>query len=380
MKHVASTLKSIPTSEVFKKIVDPTDDCVDIVADMKAHWAYDLYTRRPGPALLEDGVLKPTDLDLACFLAALVDRKAVINLPVYRSRRGATVRKGEHVVSKDNRHGHVLGLVANMGVFSFSVRMQDMNVMVTNDDGKDTVGAYRNFMVVDLDGQWYDGWKKIEFLPSRKENDFLTDRKLWTGNEIVFENFVHPNRWTSFYGQWYLLTKLLVQRLRAEVKFRNKEMKEKLAAGISFPVVGEGAPRQWPETERVGNVETKEVTAFEAEVDAPIPETFRVYSNDQTGLIAAKKRQVLLQYTDVPTLNFAVRATELAFFNMICDVRTGFGGEPFPSWISGARWEDHKIKRTSWKRLVLHQQFPFEKGLALRYRVYKKSEQVAIES
>lgn len=389
MKNVAQTLKDISASDVFARIQNPNDDLEDVISMMKAHWAYDLYSRKPGPALLEDGVLKPTDLDLACFLSALVDRKAVINIPKYELRRAATRREGEHVVSRDNRHGHVLGLVSNKDVFSFSIRMNDMNVMTTDHDGHDGVGAIRTFMLVDLNGKWYDGWKSIQFMPSRKENSFLEDKSLWTGNEVVFENFVHPNRWVSFYGKWYILTKILVARLRAEASARRAEVKSKLADGkLAFPTEGEGALKEWGETETVGASKPEKVSAFAAEVDAEVPETYAPFPQTQAGLIAANERAKRLTYTEVPLLNFACRATELAFANKAKSFSVYMAGsdeptfpvppEPFPSWITGATWDrSYKIKRTVWNRLVLHQSVPFAKGLALRYRVYKKTEQVA---
>jgi hypothetical protein len=243
-------------------------------------------------------------------------------------------------------------------------------------------------MLVDLDGTWYDGWNKIEFMPSCKENDFLDDKSLWTGNTVFFKNFVHPNRWVSFYGQHYLLTKVLVMRLRAEAAFRRVEVKAKLASGLTFPTEGEGAPKEHGAVEVVGESKAEKVAAFEAEVDVDVPEFYDSYPDTQEGLVAAQKRATLLTYTEVPALNFAVRATELAFaqrarsFDVVsngAEKPTGSPpSEPFPAWISGAKWDhEHKIKRTVWNRLVLDQKIPFAKGLALRYRVYKKTERVA---
>lgn len=385
MKKVASTLKNLDQSELWLRIMNPEDDLREVVEQIKAHWAYDLYARRPGPALLENGALKPADLDLACFLAALVDRKAVINLPTYQIRRPATRREGEHVVSRDNRHGHVLGLVSNKEAFSFSVRIRDMNVITTDGDGNDGVGAYRNFMLVDLDGHWHDGWRKIEFMPSRRENEFLTDRSLWTGDEVVFENFVHPNRWTSFFGQWYILTKVLIKRLRAEAAFRRQEVKDKLRDGLVLK--GDEEPEEERgATEEVGAAESIKISAFVADVEAEVPEVFSPYSMTPEGLKCAKERAARLTYVDVPELQFAVRATELAFAKRT-DVISRFAeGDPkepplpaqiFPAWITGAKWEQEKVKRTVWNRLVLGQRVPFERGLALRFRVYWKSERVA---
>lgn len=371
-------MKELAPKEVINRILDPKDFLNDVIAALKDHWSYDLYTRRPGPALVEDGVLSSTDLDLACFFAALVERSAVINIPTYKSLRAATKREGEYIVSKDNRHGHVLGLTANKDVFTFSIRINDMNVMSSDGSGKDTVGAPRNFTLVDTDGQWYDGWKKIVFLPSRKENAFLEDKRLWTGNEVVFKNFIHPNRWISFYGRWYLLTKILIDRLRAETTFCNSECKRLEAAGIRYPETGPGAQQVWPATESEPGEPVK-VKAFEAEIDGvTVPTAFPGYEVSQAGLVAAKARAKQLRYYDVPMLSFATRATELAFANA-AGWRSGVLKEPLPAWYSDGKWErDHKIKRTLWNRLPLDRSVSFlSDGACLRYRIYEKTERVA---
>ena len=239
-------------------------------------------------------------------------------------------------------------------------------------------------MLVDLNGTWHDGWKKICFSPKRKENDFLESKGLWTGDTVYFENFVHPNRWVSFYGQWYLLTKLLVERYRAEAAFCGTEVKRIQAAGLKFPESGQGAQVEWGKTEVVGPSATEMVPAFEAEIDADIPRSFPAYPTTQVGLVAAKARMNALRFNVTPALSFHVRATELAF----CNKADSFAwlpqstrqhqAEPFPSWITGAAWEhDYQIKRTSWNRLVLGRHAPFVAGMALRYRVYEKSEKVA---
>jgi len=385
MKHVANTLTSLSTTDAFQRLFDPLDPLDDLVLTLKTHWSYDLYSRRPGPALLENNVLTPTDLDLACFLSALVDRQAVINLPTYQSRRPATNREGEHVISALNRHGHVHGLVSNKEVFSFSVRITDANVMTSTPEGKNSLGAFRNFMLVDLDGHWYDGWHSIEFVPSKKENDFLEDKSLWTGNTIYFDNFVHPNRWISFYGQYYLLTKLLVERLRLEAQALSIFVASMKGDGLSLPTSGLGAQVELPAT-TTGESVPKKVKAFEAEIDLPnnlaLPNTFsNPYPHTNDGLTKTYLRFKKLRYETIPSLNFALRATELAFANHSDLLSLTPSSPSFPSWITGATWDrEHKIKRTVWNRLVLHQEVPFSQGLAIRYRVYDKTERVSPSS
>lgn len=394
MKEVAKTITKLSSSDIYQRILDPADEVTDVADLLIQHFSYDLYSRRPGPALLDDGVLKPTDLDLACFLSALIDREAVINLPTYRARRPATVKPGEHIVSKENRHGRVVGLSSNKEVFSFSVRIFDANVITTievDDKATQSVGAYRNFMLVDIDGSWWEGWRKIEFVPSAKENHFLTDKKLWTGNTVYFDNFVHPNRWVSFYGSWYVLTKILVKRLRNEIKFRNAEVKDKLAQGITFPETpakDASVSSEWTPSQSVQVAAGKkvEVKAFEADIDLDggkeVPTEFPRYPDTVEGLVMAKVRSASLLYQIVPLLSFITRATELAFYQRIKELPAeNMADFDFPFWIKGAHWEpNYQIKRTMWNRLVLHQSFPFSKGLALRFRTYTKTERVSVNS
>lgn len=350
-----SPLKDKALGDLLAQVNDRSADVSDLAATLAQHWSFDLFARSPGPALIENGVLKPTDLDLACFLSALADRKAVINLPEYKSRRPTTKKSTEHVISKDNRHGHIVGLRSNKEVFSFGVLVKDMNVMTTEGDTQE-VGAYRNFLVVDLDGTFYDGWKTIEFVPTAKENDWLYDKKLWTKNRIVFKHFVHPNRWPSFYGKYYLVTKALITRMEEEAKALRSWIKERRKDEPKPPYTK-------PELREIGASKKITITAFEAVVDTP---TLKGKFENPRSMNAAELR--LKQITDaLPALRFATRATELAFHQ--------HGPDPRPAWVAGV-WEDWKPKggRVLWQRLVLH-----PSGIALRYRTRDKTETVAAD-
>lgn len=46
----------------------------------------------------------------------------------------------------------------------------------------ESVGEPRNFMMVDVDGTWYEGWKTIELLPKAEENQFLHEHS--QGEEV----------------------------------------------------------------------------------------------------------------------------------------------------------------------------------------------------
>lgn len=374
-KSVAKTLVGILDDPRVKKIQDLSQSVDDLAKKMISDWSMDLYTRKPGPAYDEDGVFVGTDLDLACFMLALAERNAVIVLPKYKARRQAQKTEGEIIVSKDNRHGRIMGLSANKETFSFSVRIEDMNVITQNGT---KVGAPRNFMLVDLDGSWHKGWESIQFVPSAIENDFLNDHNLWSGASVIFKNFVHPNRWISFYGRPYFVTKALIQRLESESTHLNAEVKRLLKAGIDFPESRE--KKEWPKKTNVGDAEKKRVSAFEVEIDLPEPsgKFAEVEATPQALSIAADRRKELV-YSTIQKLRFMARATELAFFK---HGRNGDAAEKMPAWIQNAKWERvFKLpkKRKEWNRLILTQPGVGEFGIAIRYRIWEKTETVAAE-
>lgn len=356
--------------ELLKRICDRSAGINDVIQTLRDYWRYDLYTRHPGPAYFEDGQLVMTDLDLACFMSALAERHAVINLPTYKRRRAKTVREGEHVVSATNRHGQIVGLVANQESFAFGVLINDANVMTAGGGGADGIGAYRNFLLTNLDGKFWEGWDRIEFLPTAKENDFLTDRKLWTGHTLYFQNFVHPNRWISLYGSYYFLTKALIQRLEEESTFLRTERKRLTALGYGGNGHGEAAaPATKKTTLKEESVPTK-ITAFQAEVDVPMSGAFMPQDN------LANVSRLLKQYADaLSALRFAARASELAFAKY-------HGEDRRPGWLKTAAWEDGYVqpgKRIKWRRLVVKDLRPEGQDfdLAIRYRLWTKTERIA---
>ena len=378
MKEVAATIGTLATSAMMGRILDRSKSVDGIAEKLLEHWEFDLSSRRPGPALLENGTLTPTDLDLICLLSSLVKQGSPLVFNEYHSRRPRTVREGEHLTSTDRRHGRLISIVANKETFSFSARIMDLNVILEKqgEGGADRVGDYRSFMIVDLDGTWHEGWRTIEFVPNRKENEFLTKNRLWTGNRIVFQNFVHPNRWTSFYGQYYLCTKLLIARLGEEASFLRSECKRLLEAGVTVPRLAGDVPPSSRKEKKEGSA-TMLVQAFECEVDAPWTGEFQPLALTSDALVRATARAKAISYTMNPQLLVPVRATELAFVKNECKERG------FPAWIKGAGWESGYVpkgRKNRYERLVLHQNFPGEIGFALRYRVYPKTEQVAESS
>src|SRR3990167_1459693 len=135
-KKVAATLTSILENPIMASILDKSHDIDETINEVVSWWRYDMASRKPGIAYTSGGD-KTTDLDLSCFLFELAERNAVINIPIYKSIRAKSIKEGEFVLSSQNRHGNVLGLSANKDVFSFSLRIKDMNAVST-----DNVGAF----------------------------------------------------------------------------------------------------------------------------------------------------------------------------------------------------------------------------------------------
>lgn len=373
-KEVASTLTSILDNPILRDILDRGADMRSTIERVQDFWGMDLYTRKPGPAY-RDGVFVGTDLDLACFLYALVDRKAVIKIPTYENLRAKTHTEGQALSSRHNRHGQILALVSNKETFVFSVKIKDMNVMTT-----DSVGDYRNFSLTDFDGDWYDGWRVVEFLPTADENKFITENKLWTDSKIVFKNFVHPMRWTSFYGQYYLITKALIARLRDEMPTMTAIVQEMEQSGVSrasaqrrIDVQTERRTDLPRKTVKVEEGKKVQVNAFEVELD--LPDASGNYSGPVVrgteGLLQMDQKLVNYRRA-ISLLQFMTRATELALFK--------HGDDRLPSWIKDAEWVRDYVqpgKRKKWDRLVLFQPAVGQRGVALRKRVWSKSEEVS---
>jgi len=334
-----------------------------------------MYTRKPGPALV-DGIFEGTDLDLACFLTALSERGAVLNLPNYKSMRPSTIREGERISSKENRHGKILGVISNKDVFSFSLRIMDMNVMTS-----ETVGEPRTFSLTTPDGNWYDGWDRIEWDPSAKENEFLTENELWTGSGIVFKHFAHPNRWISLYGQHYFITKALINRLTEQAADNFKQIKKMLAEGIEYPAIGEkGAPKVYGKSTKEKGKSVK-FESLEVEIDLPQNETkFLQIDSTQENLIKLTDERKYWNNTVIPTIRFATRLTEYVFYT---NGMKKDGGEKMPAWLSGGTtWErDFKLprKQIQWDRLKLMQPGVGKFSVSIRKRIKSKAEIMAMD-
>ena len=360
-KKVAASITNMLKIPVVKSILDRGKSLPWVAKEIDEWWNYDLLNRKPTSAIDENEVFRGTDLDLACFLYALVGRKAVINIPVYKGHTKKKMKESQDVISEYNRHGELLGLVPNKYFFSFNIKINDLNVIEN-----DKVGAPRTFSLTDKTGKWYDGWQKIDFVPSRNENKFITENKLWTGNSIIFKNFIHPNRWTSFFGHKYIITKMLIERLEDYCAFLNTEVKRLLQAGIKFPK-GDG-PKS--ETYEYGASKQAKFTAFETKIYIPktqISNDYRMLDMTQKELVSAYNIRSVYMYGVIPKLRFMTRATEYAHYTQ---------PNYMPAWLKNVKWEQgfsEPGKRIKWERLKLFQSKVGEQSISILKRTYEKS-------
>ena len=367
-KYVATTLKTMLESPLVKSILDRSCDITPINTEILGWWDYDLFARKPSPAYNDYGVFKGTDLDLACFMYSLAGRGAIINIPSYKAQTQTKIREDQVLKSKMNRNGELISVVSNKEFFSFSIMVIDQNVI-----GENKVGDFRTFSLTGKDGAWSDAWQTIQFAPTLKENRFITENKLWSGNRIMFKNFIHPNRWTSFFGHHYAISKMFIERLEDESKFLNAEMKRLQAAGITFPDDGTDKPQSHKYS--YGTTVSKTFVAFEAKIYIPesnISGEYKKLENTQEALSAAYAKRKGLMKT-VAKLRFMTRASEYAHY---------INQDRMPAWFKNVKWENNFIipgKRIEWQRLKLFQPKVGEHSISIIKRTFTKKARVAAE-
>jgi hypothetical protein len=363
-KQIAKSLSTLLINPMVLDALDRTKDIIPVAEAAMGFWGYDLMTRKPSPAYNEYGIFKGTDLDLACFLYELADRGAVINIPQYKSNTRKTTRSDQMRISSSG-NGAIVGVKSNKDFFKFSVQIFDQNVV-----GKDKVGDFRTYNLTNHTGEWYEGWKRIEFVPTLNENKFITENKLWTGSQIIFNNFVHPNRWTSFFGHYYVISKIIIDRLSEEIKHLNAKIRQMKAYGIDFPK-GEG-PAPYVDRE-YGATKSVKYDSFQAKIFIPnldLKGEYKVVEKSQENLVEAyNKKKRLARMKD--SLQFMVRATEYAHYA---------NPDRMPAWIKNVNWEDGFKEpggRISWQRLKLFQPEVGKHSVSILKRVYSKTAQVS---
>jgi hypothetical protein len=352
---------------IVQDILDRSKNIENAANVCTEFWSYDLMSRKPGPAHDETGAFIGTDLDLATFLYSLQGRNAIINLPEYKALSQTKIRADQQLTSKYDRHGEIVNVGANKDFFSFNVKIMDQNVI-----GEDKVGDFRTFSLTDYSGDWYEGWKTINFVPTIKENGFITENKLWTGSKVIFTNFIHPNRWTSFFGHHYVISKLMIDRLTEEAAHLNAEIKRLVAAGIRFP--SSDAPERH-EISYKGETKSMSFLKFEARIHIPEAQykgDYPIIDKTQHALVDAyriRKRYMKM----ITSLRFSCRAAEYAHYK---------APDRLPAWIRNESWEEgFKIPggKIAWQRLKLFQPVVGQHAVSILKRETTKAKQVNID-
>ena len=286
--------------------------------------------------------------DLASILLSLAERKAVVNIPTYKSMTAGKTKDNQVLISDTNRHGELIKVTGNKSNFKFSIGINDKNIMKSA-----SVGDFRNFTVTDFNGDMYSGWDIVEFIP--------TDEEKKLGSRIKYDNFVNPNKWVSLFSENYIITKALINRLEEESKDNHRQMKIMKEAGITYDEQ-EGDKITYHESSK----KTKSIKVDCFEVNVVIPDNSTQYVQ------FASKPAFLRRLTDsrrnyiyqiIPKLRFATRCIECAYYK--------FGNDKFPPTVLDASWETHMVKRTKWDKVVL---LP---GFEIRKRKFTKSERVS---
>lgn len=360
---IAESVKDVVhlKNEYARAIMDRGETLTDELANaVLAQSLFSWEERNPRPALDAEGNFQCTDLDLFSFLMPLADRHAVIEIPHYRNRRKVVVRANERKIGT-NQFGPIRGLTSHKDVLSFSTLLRDNTIVQTDPETeKEETGAWRNYMIVDCDGHWYDGWDKIVFSPTARENDFILKHGLLTGNTVYFQYPVHPNRWQSVFGAPYLLLKMLIARIEDEARFYRQEV-----ARLSYRI--ETKLHQEPTYE--GATEPIKVPTIEMILDLPdFVGSYTRVQHSQPGAVQAYQRQKYLTYSLKRQVQFAVRADELAYFS--------FGKNKIAHWMEGRTW-NHNWRpprgKVDWNQMVL------SPDCAFRYRVKTLTQQVSAE-
>lgn len=326
----------------MRNILDLSIDMENTIDIISKKWEYDIISN------------KSINVDMVSFLYSLLNRNAIVVIPKYKASTVAQNLNEKIHIIPENRHGRLVGIQGNSKTFSFTIKIIDMNVI-----NGDKIGELRCFRLTDPEGNWYKGIDKLQVVSPNKNK--LTE-DITYNNDIKFDYFIDPKRWTQFYSEKYFITKSLINRLKVESSHYYSCIKKMLDDGIKYPSEKQST---WASTEQKG--EKKLIKLFMSEVfHSDYNNEFPVLTSNQNNLVDLTNRRNKFIYSIIPKLNFIIRAIEYSFFkvnnnnnNIIPDeIKEKFGD---------IKWENIKIKRTEWDVLNLG-------DLGIRKRVYEKNE------
>lgn len=374
-KQVPQSTKEILQDDIYRQLTESNERPEAVVENMIRDFSWDLFTRSPRRLASEEF---KTDLDLATFLSALAERRAVITIPKYTKTRVSGHDQNVRRIG-EARFGPLTGIYANSETLTMGVNVTDMSAVLQDPvTGKEIVGQPRKFALTNHEGQWTNAWRKIEFRPSAPENSFLTEKDVMDENSVFHpKHFLHPNRWQSMFSFNHLLMHVAYERLGAEATGLGAAVKQFTVKNVGDGALKEVYKPQMSEAE--GTKVAIEAKTMVVEFDHPTEWVFNQQTNpgvpkNRDEAIEAHERRNKIVYTIRPALNFLIRANEVAY----C-INAAAEGRIAP-WIKGAKWETgYKPPRArlAWNRLVFFQPGVGEPGVAIRYKIGTKKTEVS---
>lgn len=324
----------------------------------------------PRPLFQQDGSATLRDADMASFLSIIASRKAVIQIPSYTPRtQKRKVEKEERMCSP---FGKVLAVISNQDCFRFSLTTFDSSIVARDSKtGQEEVGAYRNYLTTDEEGNLYEGSKVIRFKPTEVENEALDRLGLIIDEDLAFSEFVHPGRWQAIFTPCHLYMKVLINRLPAEIKHVSSEIERLYKRGLRLgnPVIE--IDREVTET---GPTYPQKFAGLHVVFDHPsMTEAFATFPNTRRGLQDATAYRSLLRRS-LRRIRYITRANELAYFKH-GNAQNASGGN-VASWMNGYTWNDLSFKETKrarkkWIAMSIGEHY------RLRYRIFTKTVRIA---
>lgn len=364
-KEIAYSLSNVLEHPCMVELLNPYAWVQDrLVNKVLSFWKYDLYTRKPGP-IYKNGNQYIT-LDLSTFMFELVNRNAYIELPEYDPRYPIKKTKNE-IKLNVNKQGECLSLTSNKMTFNFGIRIKDLS-LIRKQKNYNELGSYRTYLLTDYHGLLYDGWKGFNFNPTDEENNFLINKELWNDDELNFDYFINQEKWISFYGHHYFITKALIIKLKEDRSLLKKVIQECRNNKISC-AKSESESFEWPNQEPNSNYETIKILSFETEIDCPFekPDRVNIPLSSYYMLKCFKRIKLINKYLE--KLRFLTRSVEYAFSQKHDIINIEKNQFLYPSWIKKEWKSGFKLpkKRVSWYMLE------YNDLTRIRFRWSKKS-------
>ncbi len=322
-------------------------------------------------ALNPDGTLRTRNLDLFSFLVPLAEKGAIIGIPDYKNRGPVVKESCERRVGQ-GVFGPLKGLVSSKKTFAFSLSVDDQNLLVTLKDGSEKVGWVHNYMMVDHSGKQREDFGTLVVENFGGEGDIFQNLNFGGLGQVAldFKHYIHPNRWQSIYGAPYLLLKMLLERLKDEIKFLNDEIGRLKNAGIRGKMFLDKRDRT---VMHKGPKKNIEVSTLQFVLDLPpFSNSYAPLPKNLYALNLACSRRKQLLYHFIPIVQFVTRADEAAYF------LHGLKNNSVAHWMRGAKWEDNYRRgsgRTLWRRMPLSE----TGNMSLLYREHLVTKQVSAE-